>query len=126
MIVCGFLHVFFLGDKLPSFTLHNWIFVPAVSSLILVFYFSNEIGLGILSNSIIVWLGKISYCFYSFQFHVLEGLRWLVPWEKFGAIAYAVSSFLALLLVSAFAYHFIEEPARVWIRRRSQRSANSA
>lgn len=78
-----------------------------------------------MENYILVWLGKISYCFYSFQFHVLEGMRWLISDEKTGAFGYFALSFLVLMIVSAFAYHLVEEPSRRWIRKRTQGGASA-
>lgn len=115
------LHVALLGEALPVYTLHNWIVIPGVASSLALLYEVSRKGSGIFENSGFVWLGKISYCFYSFQFHVLEGFRWLAPPATIGALTYTVLSTITLLLVSALAYHFIEEPARIWIRRRVSR-----
>lgn len=122
-IIIGILHVVFLGDILPSYTLHNWIFIPAVCASLVLLYRSSISGNSTFEHPYLVWLGKISYCFYSFQFHVLEGLRWLAPVEEIGGLAYALLSTLILLIISAAAHHLVEEPARIWIRNKSRKTS---
>lgn len=120
IIVLGLLHVVLLGPHLPGYTLHNWIFIPTVTSALVLLYKLEAGGDGkVLANPFFVWLGHISYCFYSFQFHVLDGLRWLFPPEKIGSAQFSLIATLLLLAVSALAHHYVEEPARAWIRTRT-------
>lgn len=122
VISAGFAHVAFLGALLPGFTLHNWIVIPAISATLILLHTAEVRGGGKwFANSVLVWLGKISYCFYSFQFHVLEGLRLLTPPNLIGNATYLLLSFVALLAVSAIAHHMVEEPARIWLRNRMSR-----
>lgn len=111
---------------------HNWFVVPMVLGLVLALRQSNGRASAILSSNVFVWLGKISYCFYSLQalllfvlitYHgelvdavPLLGINWVL----------CVSSLLALILLSVFGYHFIEEPCRrkiqAWADNRDSRS----
>lgn len=120
VVLLGTTHVALLGDILPSYTLHNWIVIPAVASALILLYQSELSGNSVLCWPIFVWLGQISYCFYSFQFHVLEGLRFVMPIEKVGGWIYAGVATTLLLVVSAVAHHYVEEPARRWIRSRNR------
>jgi peptidoglycan/LPS O-acetylase OafA/YrhL len=118
VLTAAVLHVALLGNALPGYTLHNWIAIPGVSASLALLYDASRRGSGFFENAVFVWLGKISYCFYSFQFHVLEGFRWIAPPATIGALTYTVLATTTLLLVSALTYHFVEEPARIWIRKR--------
>jgi peptidoglycan/LPS O-acetylase OafA/YrhL len=121
-ITIFFLYLGMLGLKLPMYVGHNWITIPLISFLI----FSLASGKGIISSllsiRLFVWLGKISYCFYSFQilmFFVLidnhEKIVDFTPVLK-NNLALTLVSFLFLVIVSAIGYCFIEEPARRWIK----------
>ena len=123
ILAVAVLHVALLGEVLPEYTLHNWIVIPGVSASLALLYDASRKGSGFFENAGFVWLGKISYCFYSFQFHVLEGFRWLAPPATIGALTYTILATTTLLLVSALTYHFVEEPARIWIRRRVSRTS---
>lgn len=122
LVFAGFSHVAILGRVLPGFTLHNWIFIPAVSACLVLLYKVSATDSRSMAGGIFVWLGRISYCFYSFQFHVLEGVKYLAPVENIGAFNYAVVSTLVLLVVSAIAHHLVEEPARIWLRQRTAKN----
>lgn len=114
----------------------NWFVVPMVVMLVLALRQSTGRVSAVLSSDIFVWLGKISYCFYSFQalllftlitFHkeLIEiapvlGINWVL----------CLSALLTLIALSAFGYHFIEEPCRKKIQawgssRRNDRLANT-
>lgn len=125
LLTLAILHVALLGEVLPGYTLHNWIIIPGVAALLALLYDASQRGSGVFENTSFVWLGKISYCFYSFQFHVLEGLLWILPPDEIGAVTYTLISTGALLAVSALAYHFVEEPARIWIRNRTSRDPSA-
>jgi peptidoglycan/LPS O-acetylase OafA/YrhL len=121
VLVSGVLHVILLGDVLPGVTLHNWIFIPAVCSALVLLFQSEETSSGLMTSRFMVWLGSISYCFYSFQFHVLLGLKALMPIELAGGWLYLCASFFILLSISALVHHYFEEPARVWLRTRAKK-----
>ena len=127
VVFCGVLHVFIVGPILPGFTLNNWIFIPAVcASLVLLFKSEAPASGGFMQSSIFVWLGRISYCFYSFQFHVLEGLKHFMPAQYAGGWLYLLVAFMLLVGISAAVHHLFEEPVRIWLRKRSKdRSSTS-
>lgn len=111
------------GPKMPIYVGHNWIALPVIAFMI--FSLSNNRGIvaSILTSRVFVWLGKISYCFYSFQALIIfflishhDKLIQVAPTlsnNKFLAIA----SLAVLLVLSASGYYLIEEPARRWIRQ---------
>lgn len=77
----------------------------------------------ILSNPVLVWLGKISYCFYSFQVLVIRLLednqKYLIEISPmFNNNRFILClAFVLLLLLSAAGYYLIEEPARLKLRK---------
>jgi peptidoglycan/LPS O-acetylase OafA/YrhL len=112
LVIALFIYIGVFGSSLPIFVGHNWIVIPTVALALTVLSQDNNIGSRLLSNSISVWLGRISYCFYSFQFHVLLIVGFLFRNIDATPVVYFMTSFLVLLMVSAVAYHGIEEPAR--------------
>lgn len=89
----------------------------------------NGLGGFIFENRLIAHLGKISYCFYGFQFRVLTLLMVMIPdYQERGAI-FLGYGLLGLLAVSSFFYHVLEEPARKYVsirlRARSRPIASS-
>jgi peptidoglycan/LPS O-acetylase OafA/YrhL len=113
-----------VGPKLPMWIGHNWLVLPVISLTI----FSTAQSFGILSRflraPVLVWLGKISYSFYSFQLLVLlmlkshhEAIVKSVPFLADNLILLLVS-FVVLIILAAAGYHFIEEPCRLWIKAR--------
>jgi len=86
---------------------------------------SNDKGLiaSILASRIFVWLGKISYCFYSFQSLIIlllisyhDRLIQIAPALSNNKVL-AIASLVVLVALSTSGYYFIEKPARGWIRR---------
>jgi peptidoglycan/LPS O-acetylase OafA/YrhL len=121
VLFLGVLHVVLLGPVLPGYTLHNWILIPAVSAALVLLLKAEVNGSKLLVGRVMVWLGQISYCFYSFQFHVLEGLRFMMPPTLNEGSIFLIAAFILLLVISAFAHHWVEEPARIWIRKRAKK-----
>jgi peptidoglycan/LPS O-acetylase OafA/YrhL len=94
------------------------LFVPLVITL--------AIGLGslprLLSTRLMVYGGQISFCLYMVHELVHTGWGWAVEefeltpqdnpwkWNVIGLLAIAVG-------ISVLMYHFVEEPARHWMRR---------
>lgn len=122
-IVLFFTYIGFVGHIFPNYTGHNWFAVPFIAFMIYALSSSKGIWVTILSNPILVWLGKISYCFYSFQVLVI---RIFLAYQKelmefsplFGNNHFIFWLALAMLLIlSASGYYFIEEPARKKIRK---------
>ena len=96
------------------------LFVPLVITL--------AIGLGslprLLSTRLMVYGGQISFCLY--MVHELVHTSWgwaviqfnLTPWEQDNPWKWNVIGLLAIAVgLSSLMYHFIEEPARRWMRR---------
>lgn len=127
LILCaGALHVVLLGPALSSYTLHNWILIPAVCSALVILYKQDEASSGLLRGRVAVWLGKISYCFYSFQYHVFALMSLLLPKDLVTGWIYLGASFIALLLISAFIHHFFEETVRVALRTQNKRRRHAS
>lgn len=121
------LYLGFIGSRMAIYVGHNWIVIPVVAFMI--FSLSNNKGIIslILSSRIFVWLGKISYCFYSFQAFIIllmityhAKLVETIPILSNNIVLMAVS-FLVLVAMSAAGYYLIEEPTRKFIRMKSGR-----
>lgn len=123
VLVLFILYLGIAGSKLPLYVGHNWVALPAIAFMI--FSLSNGKGpiASMLAAPIFVWLGKISYCFYSFQALIIlllidhhDALIEVVPFLA-NNLLLAMTSITALLVLSAGGYYYVEEPARQWIRR---------
>lgn len=126
LILIVAIYLCIVGSNMPLYVGHNWIIVPSIAFLLISFSVGNGILVKFLSSRIIVWLGKISYCFYSLQFLII------VPLVKhhdsvvqhFNALNNPKFLMLCALLIligaSALAHHLIEEPARKWVNKRYQ------
>ena len=123
VLVTFFLYLGIAGPEMPLYVGHNWIALPVIAFMI--FSLSNDRGLfaSILASRVFVWLGKISYCFYSFQALII--LLLITYHDKLIQIApalsnnklLAIATLAVLVVLSASGYYLIEEPARRWIRR---------
>lgn len=124
LIVAVYLSV--VGSKMPLYVGHHWIIVPTITFLLISFSVGKGIFTKILSSKLIVWLGKISYCFYSLQFLVIIPLikHHDTVTQQFSALnnpkILMISALIVLIVISAIAHHIIEEPARKWIIKRFQ------
>lgn len=104
------------GHKLPLYVGHNWIAIPCIGFFI--FSLSSERGFAaqFLSLPFFEWLGKISYCFYSFQALIIlllidnheEIVEFLPVLSNNKFLAAGV--FVVLTSCSAVGYYFIENP----------------
>jgi peptidoglycan/LPS O-acetylase OafA/YrhL len=96
------------------------LFVPLVIAL--------AVGLGslprLLSTRVMVYGGQISFCLY--MVHELVHTSWgwaveqfeLTPWESDSPWKWNVLGLFAIAVaLSSLLYHFVEEPARRWMRR---------
>lgn len=111
------------GPEMPLYVGHNWIALPVI--VFMIFSLSNDKGVvaSILASRFFVWLGKISYCFYSFQALIIfllisyhDKLIQVVPALSNNKLL-AMASLAVLVVISASGYSLIEEPARRWIKR---------
>lgn len=106
------------GSDAPMYVGHNWAVLPLITVLIFSLVEAKGVVGWILSSRVLVWLGKISYCFYSFQVLILfllvqyhEPIVKLFPY--FGnAWILGGAAFLALMFLSVIGHYFIEEPFR--------------
>lgn len=123
ILVVFLLYLGAAGAAMPLYVGHNWIALPVIAFII--FSLSNGKGLvaAILTSRAFVWLGKISYCFYSFQSLIIlllishhDKLIQAVPALSNNKLL-AITSLTVLVVLSASGYYLIEEPARQWIRR---------
>lgn len=115
------------GGRLPMWVGHNWIVLPVIA--LTIFSLATQPGLigRLLSTAPMMWLGKVSYSFYSLQLLLLLYLKdhhaALVvrfPMLADNLLLLAVS--LAVLVgLAGLSYHLVEEPARLWISRWYQR-----
>lgn len=96
------------------------LFVPLVVTL--------AIGVGslprLLSTRVMVYGGQISFCLYMVHELVHTGWTWavvefqLTPWHSDSPWKWNIFGLLAIAVVlSSLMYHFVEEPARRWMRR---------
>lgn len=112
----------FFGHKYSNFVGHNWVVVPFIAFMV----FSLTNGKGVfailLANPVSVWLGRISYCFYSFQVLVIKVLieyhdRLLEFSPLFASAKFIFFvAFSVLLILSITGYYLIEEPVRRKLR----------
>lgn len=112
--------VIYIGPvkRVTPYVGHNWIVVPMVVLTVMALMQSSGVISRVLSSAFFVWLGKISYCFYSFQVFLLfmlvsfhSGLVELIP-ALGNNLILCIFAMLVLVAISAFGYHFIEEPCR--------------
>ncbi|WP_295762371.1 acyltransferase [Undibacterium sp.] len=119
-----FIYLGFAGPALPIYVGHNWIVAPSIAFIILSLSNSRGFISLILSSKPLLWLGKISYCIYSLQFLIIVPLikHHDVIIEKFSLMQnnwiLAMTALFFLILFSGIANYFIEEPSRIWIKRR--------
>ncbi|VTU21359.1 Acyltransferase family protein [Variovorax sp. PBS-H4] len=121
LLFCIYLGI--AGPMLPLYVGHNWISIPVIALVTLNVAHGKSYLAALLSTRPFVWLGKISYSFYSFQALVILMLvnyhdRWVRRFSMLeNNLLLAIVTFVVLLLISALSHHLIEEPARRLIRR---------
>ncbi|MFP7633114.1 acyltransferase family protein [Pseudomonas veronii] len=112
--------VIYIGpvNQITPYVGHNWIVVPMVVLTVMALMQSSGMVSRAFSSRLFVWLGKISYCFYSFQVFLLfmlvtfhSDLVGLMPALRSNWVL-CVFAMLVLVVISACGYHFIEEPCR--------------
>jgi len=119
------------GRALPTFVfvVHNWIAVPVIAITILA---SAQLSSGwlyrLLCHPVPVYLGRISYSFYSVQAFVLfmlidhhQGIVTALP-SLANPLLFGTFALFALLALSMLCYHVVEEPARRFISGRYART----
>ena len=130
MLVAGL--IVYLGSRSSAGSLyvtHNWLAMPAIGASIYYLAKSNDFFARAMGSGPIVWLGKISYCFYSLQILIILSLVYHhdAIIERLPVLAdnrvLLIVSLALLVTASAAAHHLIEEPARRRIRSRYARRA---
>ena len=111
------------GPSLPIYVAHNWITLPVISLIIFFLLGEKNMLSKLLSSDSLVFLGKISYCFYSFQVILIlllvdyhDKLSNKFFWLHNNKILLIIS-FVVLLIASCLGYYLVEEPARKTIKR---------
>jgi peptidoglycan/LPS O-acetylase OafA/YrhL len=123
-----FAYIGYYGAVMPMYVGHNWIVLPVICLMIVALSSGKGPVVWLLSSRLFVWLGKISYCFYSMQALLLFALTSyhdrLV--SIFSILAsgktLAGATLLVLIGLSAVCYYLVEEPCRRWIKGRHGRS----
>lgn len=119
-----FIYIGIAGPKIPNYVGHNWIVVPFIAFMILSLASGKGLIAKALSNPLSVWLGKISYSFYSFQAVVILSLisshSWIVKILPIlnNNLIFLVFAMTILVGISAAGYYIIEEPARKILRKK--------
>lgn len=133
LVLSGFgLYLGIAGPTLPLYVGHNWIALPVIAVATLCLAYGKGAFAALLSTRPVVWLGKVSYCFYSFQVLIIVLLighhdRWVSRVPVLGNnLALAVTAFAVLLVLAAAAHHWIEEPARRAVKRHFASRATSS
>lgn len=119
----GLLHIFtivllliactHLGSSRYSYMLGQGIIVPLFGLWITLLYHSK---VKILDNSLMRYLGKISYSFYLWQFATITiGLKILKYDPKFNTHILVISGLFLTVMLSSLSYHFWEERWRRYI-----------
>lgn len=118
LLVFSIVYLGTVAQFLPIFVGHNWIMIPLISSWLICL--SGDLGAGrkVAENPVLVYLGKTSYCFYLFQFHVLVILGFLLPTKEMGGFYYLLVALPTLILVASFFHHSVEIPMQKYLRRR--------
>lgn len=118
LLIVTIVYLATIGPKLPIFVGHNWLLIPTVSMALIAFTNGTTIFAKFSKSKLMVYLGRISYCFYCFQVHVLTFLMFLMPNYRDYAWAFFAISLALLIGVSSFFFHFLEEPARKFVKHK--------
>ena len=125
-----FTYLAFWGAKMPFYVGHSWIALPCIALAIAGLSTSRGAASAVLSTNVVVWLGKTSYCFYSFQ-----ALLILLLIDHHNAIVRAIPAlsnnlillslaFCTLVVASSLGYYGLEEPSRKWVKRKLSDAAH--
>lgn len=124
------LFIFYLALPVPlmHWVGNNWIVVPAIGLSLITLATGKGFVSRFLGSPLMEWLGKISYCFYSFQVLVIlfclsyrDDIGKAVPPLSSNGLL-AIIAFFVLIGISAAGYYLIEEPCRKVLRALSRKS----
>nr|WP_276556384.1 acyltransferase [Pseudomonas peradeniyensis] len=136
-IAVFFAYLGHFGAVMPIYTGHNWIVIPVVAITLCTLATGRGPVAWVLSRPLFVWLGKVSYCFYSFQALIVlsmisyhKEITTMIPALAEGKTL-IVCAFICLIVLSAAGYYLIEEPARrivrnKWTSRRTETSTSTS
>jgi peptidoglycan/LPS O-acetylase OafA/YrhL len=113
-----------VGPSMVLYVGHSWLALPVIALSIATMVAGKGPLVNALASKPMVWLGKISYSFYSFQVLVI---LWLI--SNHGGVVkvapvlannglLALTALVTLVLLSAIGYYGIEVPAGRWVKRR--------
>ncbi len=118
LIPIMFLDLAVLGSKLQIYIGHDWIVMPAFGSVLIYLYSSKSMITRLLSLKFLVYLGKVSYSFYSIQaFFILfliysKNVEERIFLRGMSAVELSLYTYLLLTVCSMLSYSFIENPLR--------------
>jgi peptidoglycan/LPS O-acetylase OafA/YrhL len=111
-----------VGNGLALYVGHHWLVLPTIGIWLIILTYGKGGFVRVLGCKPAVWLGKISYCFYSFQPLIIlslishhDRLITAIP-VLANPYALALAASIALLGVATVGYYCIEEPLRARIR----------
>ncbi|MDX2074362.1 MAG: acyltransferase [Alphaproteobacteria bacterium] len=117
-----------VGPRFPSYVGHNAVVLPLLGVLFIGLRQSQGRFVRVLSWRPLVWCGRVSYAFYSIQVlfiillvHYHEMLVAAVPALRHNLLL-ALAAFLSLLACAGMVHHFLEEPARRYLKSRLGRA----
>ena len=102
------------GDRSPYPVMHNGLILPPAVGIILGLALGDKFLCALLSNRLLVFLGKASYAEYLLHFpvrYVFE--RYGIAWSLEQQTGY----FLTVLVISGIVFHFYEEPMQLRLRK---------
>lgn len=99
-----------IGNKLEGYTIHNVLVIPIISLFLIVSPNIKGTLENLLTNSVLVYLGKISYGFYIMQIPLFIALSHLDNWDKYSSITLTLILFITNLILSVLSYHCVELP----------------
>lgn len=99
--------------NLPSLSFLNFIFVPIIGLFILYLHNSQS---NLFSNKLLVYLGKISYSFYLAQFFVFALIKNEIVSFNISMVSKWLLAFTITMVISIIMYHFVEIPAKKYLR----------
>lgn len=122
VIVAFIVYLGIFGSKFSIYVGHNWLTIPVITFIIFTSATSKGGVSKLLSASLLRWLGKISYCFYSLQalliLLLIDHHKDLISSFPFlsNNLYLCISALIVLTIASAISHYLIEEPVRQRIK----------
>ena len=115
LLFTGLIAAGFVGATPASFPF-PWAMAPVIGTLgvLAIFHEAPAGPVGkLLSQHLLVVLGRLSYSLYLWHWPILVLFRWTVGLDNWSSI---ISALLLILAASFLSYHFVETPCRVSVR----------